>query len=121
MKRDMELIRKIMLAIEDHPSGYAPDKIVIDGFTDDQIGFHLYQMLQAGLIEGIDTTSSESVGPEAIATCLTPTGYDFIDAIRNDTIWGKVKAYIKEKGVSATVEIVQKVAIHFVKQQIGLP
>jgi Hypothetical protein (DUF2513) len=121
MKRDMDLIRKIMLAIEKHPSAYAPDKIVVDGYAEEQVGFHIYLMLQSGLIEGIDTTSSESTGPEAIATCLTPSGYDFIDAIRNDTIWSKVKAYIKEKGVSATVEIVQHVALFFVKQQINLP
>jgi Hypothetical protein (DUF2513) len=103
MKRDMDLIRKIMLVIEEHPSAYAPDKIVVDGYSEEQVGFHIYQLLQSGLIEGIETTNSGSSGPEAIATCLTPAGYDFIDAIRSDTVWSKVKSYIKEKGISATV------------------
>ena len=68
MKRDMDLIRKIMLAMEEHPSGYAPDKIIIDGYSEEQIGFHLYQLLRSGLIEGIETTNSMSSSPEAIAT-----------------------------------------------------
>ena len=37
MKRDMELIRKMILLIEDHPSGWAPD-IEIVGYTAQQIG-----------------------------------------------------------------------------------
>ncbi len=36
MKRDMDLIRAMLLAIEAHPTGFAP-KIEISGYTQEQI------------------------------------------------------------------------------------
>jgi hypothetical protein len=37
MKHDMDLIRKLVLAIEDDPIGYAPRDIEIDEYTPEQI------------------------------------------------------------------------------------
>jgi hypothetical protein len=31
MKRDMELVRKIIFVVEDSPTGYAPDNLEIQG------------------------------------------------------------------------------------------
>jgi hypothetical protein len=36
----MELIRKMVLAIEDAPTGFAPRNLAVDGYTPDQIGYH---------------------------------------------------------------------------------
>ena len=44
MKRDMELIRKLVLALEDAPSGYAPGVLEIEGYTPEQIGYHALYM-----------------------------------------------------------------------------
>ena len=53
MKRDLELIRKMVLAIEDAPSGYAPE-LKFEGYTDEQVGYHAYLLLDAGLAKGED-------------------------------------------------------------------
>ena len=50
MKRDIDLIRKLVFTIEEHPHGFAPNEINIDGYTSEQIGYHLYTMLDSGLI-----------------------------------------------------------------------
>ena len=42
MRRDLELIHMMVLAIEDHPSGWAPHQLAIDGYSDEQIGYHAY-------------------------------------------------------------------------------
>jgi hypothetical protein len=34
----MDLIRKMVLAFEDHPTGWAPE-LQLDGVTEDQIGY----------------------------------------------------------------------------------
>jgi hypothetical protein len=39
MKRDMDLVRKIALLIEEHPSGFAPTNITVEGYSHDQIGY----------------------------------------------------------------------------------
>ena len=38
MKRDPELVRKIILAIEDAPGGNAPQPLHIYGYSEEQIG-----------------------------------------------------------------------------------
>ena len=54
MKREMELIRKIALAVEEEPTGFARENPVIDGYTEEQIAYHVYLMLEAGLVRGDD-------------------------------------------------------------------
>ncbi len=39
MKRDMELIRQMVLAIEDFPSGFAPKTLNIEGYTKEQVSY----------------------------------------------------------------------------------
>ena len=93
MKRDMDLIRKMVLAIEDAPGGFAP-RMEFDGYTADQIGYHSHLMIQAGLATGVDGTHLESSGPEAHLRTLTWEGHEFAAASRNDTIWKQAKAKI---------------------------
>jgi len=45
MKRDLDLIRKMTLLIVDTPTAYAPDDLAVDGFTEDEIGYHAYLMV----------------------------------------------------------------------------
>jgi hypothetical protein len=54
MKRDLELIRNITLAVENTPTGYVQEKIEIDGYSKDQIGYHAYLLVDAGLAKGLD-------------------------------------------------------------------
>jgi hypothetical protein len=48
MKRDMDLVRKILLQIEEHPHGFAPNYLAIEDYTQEQIGFHVLLMGEAG-------------------------------------------------------------------------
>jgi len=41
MKRDLDLIRKMVLAMEEAPTGYAPEPL-FDGYTPAQVGYHAY-------------------------------------------------------------------------------
>src|SRR6476660_1465967 len=89
MKRDMDLIRKIMLAVEEHEHGFAPRQIVIEGYTKEQIGYHNYLIINAGLGDGPDLTHLRSESPEHDLRYLTFAGHEFLDAARDDTRWRK--------------------------------
>ena len=54
MKRDLELIRNLVLAIEASPTGYAPDKIDIPGYSPEQIAYHSYLLIDSGFAKGVD-------------------------------------------------------------------
>lgn len=120
MKRDMELIRKLVLAIEDAPAGWAPSDLQIEGFTGEQIAYHSYLLVDAGLAVGAETTSFESAGPEYMLSYLTWAGHEFADACRNDTIWRKSIALIKEKAGSVTFEVLKQVLVTTAKGALGM-
>jgi Hypothetical protein (DUF2513) len=74
VKRDMDLIRQIALTLEDAPTGYVLDGISVEGYTDEEVGYHQYLMLEAGLGRGADTTVLGSTSPTALLTGLTLGG-----------------------------------------------
>ena len=52
---------------------------------------------------------------------MTWRGHEFLDAVRDDTVWKKTKDKVASSGVTATVEILTQVATGIVKQMLGLP
>ncbi len=120
MKRDMGLIRKIALAIEDSPSGYSPDDLAIDGFTEEQVGYHAHLMIQAGLATGSDVTTMGSDSPEAMLTSLTWAGHEFVEMARDETRWKKAMGIVEEKGGSVTLSVLTQVLAELMKRAFGL-
>ncbi len=121
MRRDMDLIRELLLKLEALPIGpgdifhMMPDdeEIRIDGFDAIAIEYHAALLSEAGLIDP---------GPrpmmQGITFCsLTWAGHDFLDAVRDPVIWTKTK-----KGASAaggfTMDLLRDLATGFIKKQI---
>ncbi len=77
MQRSMDLIREILRKLEEHNHGYAPQNFSIDGFSDEQVGYHIYLMGEAGLLKTHNVTSSADMSPNAIASGLTWEGHEF--------------------------------------------
>ena len=103
MKRNMNKVRELLIKIEE-------TGVDDTYYTDDQEEcYHLRIMKDGGLVEGwvvdngIDGYSSEISG-------LTWKGHEFLDAIRDDGVWEKVKTHFKEKGVGMTIDTICTVA-----------
>jgi len=118
MKRDMDLIRAMLLAIESESSGFAP-KIEILGYTEEQIGYHASLLGEAGLAKVVDVTSAGSKGPEAIVTRLTWAGHEFLDAARENQRWNQAKDLISKIG-GASIQIWMDVLTELIKKRLGL-
>jgi hypothetical protein len=97
MKRDMDLVRQILLALESEPDGSTGSELTIDGYSDAQVGYHVLIMMEAGLLVGAETTSFGS-GPEAIASRLTWEGHEFLDAAREPSRWEQAKKLLGKAG-----------------------
>lgn len=120
MKRDMELIRKMVLLMEDHPDGYAP-AMKIDGYSAGQIGYHGYLLVDSGLATGVNKTGSMSSGPEYVLRHLTATGHDFAENARNPHIWDEAMNHMREKGLrSAALEVVNKLLVKQLNKLLDL-
>src|SRR5688500_9150721 len=98
MKRDMELVRRIVLTLEDHEHGYAPSDLFLPGYSQEQIGYHVLLMAEGDLLIGTELSAQGDPSPRALATRLTWKGHEFADAARNDTIWSQAKALMTKAG-----------------------
>lgn len=120
MKRDMNLVRQLVLVIEAGPSGFAPRNLVVDGYSNEEIGYHLFIMLEAGLIRGADVTVHGAKSPEAIATSLTWAGHEFADAARDEDLWAKAMKLTKEKAGGVTIDLLMKLLTSLASSALGL-
>jgi hypothetical protein len=118
MHRDMDLVRKILMAVADNPSGWAPSGLEIEGYTDEQIGYHALIMIEAGLVAGEDVTVMRS-GPTGMITRLTWQGHDFLEAAREPTRWQEAKTIIGKVG-SASLQVWTTVLTQLTLKSLGL-
>lgn len=115
MKRDMDLIRLLLLDTE----GEEP-KPDLSAFNMPQLVYHSALLVEAGLVHGTVIESGESQ-PAAVETLrLTWAGHEFLDAARNETIWKKAGEKIKQSGVQVTVSVLEELLKKLLKESLGL-
>lgn len=122
MKRDMELVRKILFNLEDDEETFRWKPIIIDGFEVNTIAHHLKIMDEANLIEAKQTVSTKD-RHIWMAKDLTWNGHEFLDSIRNDKVWNKTKKAIKSKGFelgNVPIDILKECAKLQLKDLFGL-
>ncbi len=118
MKRDMDLIREILLAIEADEHGFAP-KIEIPGYTQEQIGYHAVLLGEAGLVQVVDVTSMGSKSPEAMVNRLTWAGHEFLDSARENKRWNQAKDMINKIG-GVPIQVLIALLTELAKNSLGL-
>jgi len=57
MKLDTELVREVLIKIEELPFDLAFHDIAVDGRSDDEITYHVMILDEAGLIEAVDLST----------------------------------------------------------------
>lgn len=114
MKRDMDLIRNLLIKVEEV---YEPgagsinfSKIRIDGYDDKVIAEHLLLMKEAGLIRNINAKQYVTGSTMLSIGNLTNEGYDTLEKFRNDTVWNKTKEIARNKGLPMLIDIFSQVA-----------
>ena len=113
MKRDWELIRKIMLAIEASPCDMQVSSFSIKDYDPEIVGYHIKLLSDALLVEAINSSSDETMY-EYYAQDLTLAGHEFLDNIRSDTNWNKINTLIKSKGGELTFETIKAAASYMI-------
>ena len=107
MKRDMDLIREILLKIEEHDvNSSSYDTIEIKEYTSREICEHVRLLESAGLIDGAHYDIAGNVWVQRI----TWSGYDYLDKVRDDSVWKKTKDVIKEKGLPLIFDTIKTIA-----------
>lgn len=119
MKRDFDVIRKILLDVEeakDLEGVYAPK---IENVEEEVVKYHLLLMRDAGLIDGIEV-STLGDGFNLRRINMTWAGHDFLDSARNDTVWKKTQKTIKESIGSVSLDVLKSLLRKEALQFLGM-
>lgn len=111
MKRDLDLIRYILIGIE----GSVSTKLTIDDFVNDDydanaISFHISLLLDCGYIEATKFNVIGQNYQQYLIKRITSSGYDYLDSIRDSNVWSKTKESLKAIGGSASLEVIKAIA-----------
>lgn len=111
MKRDMDLVREIMLQIEASPTIDDWIDIKIDDRKPEEVLYHVILLEEAGLIkaEDLSTLGGKDIRP----TGLTWDGHQFVEAARDDTRWGKARDILNKAGawtIQFAIQVITEIA-----------
>ena len=117
MKRDMELVRKLLFLAEED----GKDDELCEEYGQDVVAGHVAILLDAKLIDGV--VEYDQVGRPFASEILRLTwaGHEFLDNARNDTVWNKVTSTIKNAATTASFEVLVEMLKAAVKSCVGMP
>ncbi|CAM2852553.1 TPA: DUF2513 domain-containing protein [Legionella pneumophila] len=112
MKRDWDLVRDILLRVEDLSSN---QNLTLSHFSDKDlylVSYHVKMLCEAGLINANIVNDLSTQPSQFFVSGLTLSGHEFLDAIRVESIWTKTKAYFKTNGGVMIFETIKEVALN---------
>ena len=112
MRRNPDLCRALLLELEEDPNLIGLKIYQVEGFTDDEISYHVKLLYEAGLIEAHNASAMNSF--KWFPLRLTWQGHEFLDAARDDTRWNKAKNIVKDKTGALSFEVIKDVLLKLV-------
>lgn len=116
MKRDLDLVRLILIAIEnsadDEPGSIRLPRHEVDPL---HLAYHIRLLHEGRLIHAV-----ENRGSAIVPHSLTWHGHEFVTAIRDDGIWQAIKAIEGGAGGNLPFAMLYELAIRELRRSIGL-
>lgn len=117
MKRDMDLIRLLLIQLESGEQQTGTEK-----YSKKEIIYHFQLMADAGFIVAHFIEGNDPIPEEVMDIRLTWDGQDFLAAARDNKLWKMAKEKFIQPGVSWTFSILKewlKLQIH--QKAFGVP
>lgn len=121
MKRNMDLIRDLLLHVEALPAGVISHEVTWDDekYNEPQVLGHLKLLIDSDYIDG-QIHLDHGGGCLILLRGLTMEGHDFLDVIRDDSIWLETKEKIAGVGGSVAMNVVKATATAILVKMLGL-
>ena len=123
LKRDLDLLRSMLLKMESLDSSYGIIRLhTFRELCDDDVvlSLHIQLLLDAGFIEVADSLYADDMVQDFLINRITFAGYDYLDTVRDESIWGEIKKRLASVGKSASLDIVKALGVAIVKQHLGI-
>lgn len=122
VKMDHDLVRSILLAVEDWPPNHRPQTITLEGWDQETIDRHIQLLEEDGLlIAGFLEVPEYGILKKAEVQRLTAAGHDHLQAVRDASVWTRVQGRLADVGGGATLDVVRQLAVSLMKTRLGLP
>ena len=104
MRRDNDYLRSLLFRVEDDPAHIVVFARTLD--ADAKEMHHVDLLCDAGLLLEVGNSTYR----------MTNNGHDYLEAIRDDTVWEKTKAGVGAIG-GATLQMIADIAVAYLKEQ----
>lgn len=119
MKRDLDLLRDMLLLIESSEPEISNDTFAELSDDPQLIAFHIQLLIDADFIAYYDASTLGNPN-YFIITRMTFAGCEYLDSVRNTTIWEQVKRKLSAVGGSASLDVITSLCANLVKSQLGI-
>lgn len=121
MRRNLDLIRHILITVEDS----SKSRIYIEDFLTPEydastISYHISLLLDCDYIEVTNIPMCGCSYEHFIVNRLTSQGHDYLDNIRDDTVWNETKKQVSKVSSSVSLEIIKSVSGKIILGLLGL-
>ena len=120
MKRDLDLVRQLMLQIEALPAA-PPVQYRMSEIEDPVLLAHLEMLIEAGLVNGKIARSHGVRGDVISVSGLTWQGHEWVEIVRSQSLWNEVKSAVLDGGGVLTLELTKAVATKLLRARLALP
>ena len=120
MNQDADLLRAILLAVEEKPAGHSLSDPEFTGYDNLTIGEHVELLVDNDFIEA---NVKKIYGPEYVIVIerLTSDGRKFLQAAKDENIWNSAKNKIIKETSSWTISLLYEYLKQEAKNRLGLP
>jgi hypothetical protein len=122
MKRDLDLVRKLLVFFDEKPDDSPVPVPSINGYSELMIKNHLVLMHEAGFLRCERVRSSTD--PERVIYVvpfgLTWEGHEFLQSVKDDGVWRKLNESVVKPSASWTFGIIMEWLRQELRQRIGL-
>lgn len=122
MKRDLELIRNILLKCENDTSMqlYCEDFMEENKYSFNEVSYHISLLLDNGFIEAAEIPIAGTLYSAYWVQRLTMYGHDYLDSVRDESIWRQTKERLGKCASSVALPTIAEVASNIIKASIGI-
>ena len=117
MKRDLDLVRQLLLQIEGMPAG-PPAQYRASEIEDPVLLAHFELVLASGLVNGKISRSQSSRGDVISISGLTWEGHEWIEMVRSQSVWNETKSLLLGTGGALTYELTKAAASRILRARL---
>ena len=110
VKRDMGLIRDLVLEVEKRDSPFGSKDLELESRTPEEIACHLEWMIDDQLLRADDQSTLDDKYPVFVIYRLTSKGCDFAETFRKGKFFTRVLKQAQDLGVPLVVSEIFKLA-----------